>query len=325
MTTLLDDRPFQADAPIDVRDSRDDSRFDSVVEPMRTLARMTVARASVPFSKLFGPRGVGEFGVLMYHRISERVQGVTAPTWNVSPIRFRSQLVGLLELGYRPWPLKKVVEHHRRGEPIPPRVFVVTFDDGYANNYLNAWPILKELKVPATIFLATAYLETCEPFPFDDWSHAGSPAVHADSWMPMTYSQCDELLDGGLVELAAHTHTHSDFRNAPDRLEDDLGLCLDVLNTRFGITDPTFAFPYGTKKLGYSSPTLSEAARRAGTRCALTTESQVVKPGDSPFDWGRFTAEGHDTAATLAAKLDGWYEFVLSGKRAFERPVATVS
>ena len=46
--------------------------------------------------------------------------------------------------------------------------------------------------------------------------------------------------------------------------------------------------------------------------CALTTEPQLVRPGDSPFDWGRFAAEEHDTAASLAAKLSGWYEAVRS-------------
>lgn len=325
MTTLLDDRPLEATASADSPDCTVDSRYESVADGLRALTRMTAARAAVPFSKLFGPRHQGAFGILMYHRISESFRRVPSPTWNVTPARFRSQMIGLLERGYTPWPLKKVIEHNARGEQIPPRVFVVTFDDGYANNYSSAWPVLQELKVPATIFLATAYLESDEPFPFDDWSAAGSSAVHRDSWIPLTQSQCEEMLDGGLVELAAHTHTHADFRNNPEFLAADLDLCLNSLNRRFGITDPTFAFPYGTRRLGYSGPTLNPVARRLGTLCALTTESRVVKPGNDPFDWGRFTAEGNDTASTLAAKLDGWYEFMFSPKRAFERPVATVA
>ena len=60
---------------------------------------------------------------------------------------------------------------------IPSNVFAVTFDDGYENNYLNALPILRELNVPATIFVATKYLDTDRPFPFDDWSAAGKSGV----------------------------------------------------------------------------------------------------------------------------------------------------
>jgi peptidoglycan/xylan/chitin deacetylase (PgdA/CDA1 family) len=322
MTTLLDDRPLEATASADSPDCPVDSRYESVVDGLRALTRMTASRISVPFSKLFGPRREGAFGILMYHRISPRFRGAASPTWNVTPARFRSQMIGLLNRGYTPWPLKKVIEHDARGERIPPRVFVVTFDDGYANNYTNAWPVLKELKIPATIFLATAYLESDEPFPFDDWSAAGSSAVPLDSWIPLTQSQCEEMCEGGLIELAAHTRTHADFRNNPEFLEADLDLCLEVLNKRFGITDPTFAFPYGTRRLGYSGPTLNQVARRLGTLCALTTESHLVKSGDDPFDWGRFTAEGSDTAAILAAKLDGWYEFMFSAKRAFQRRTA---
>ncbi|HUG92329.1 MAG TPA: hypothetical protein VML55_15930, partial [Planctomycetaceae bacterium] len=71
--------------------------------------------------------------------------------------------------------------------------------------------------------------------------------------------------------------------------------------------DATFAFPYGTKHLGFSGPDLSAAARDAGVLCSLTTEDELVTPGVDPFDWGRFTAEDVAPPVTLAAKLDGWY------------------
>ena len=265
------------------------------------------ARAAVPFSRLFGPHVAGAFGILMYHRIAWQTPGIPCPTWNVTPEKFRAQMTGLLKRGYRAWPLRKVIDVHQSGEPIPRRTFVVTFDDGYANNFHHARPILKELGIPATIFLATAYLDSVDPFPCDDWSAAGSPDVPAESWQPLSTDQCREILDEGLMELGAHTHTHADFRNRPEALRDDLTVCLDLLRDRFGIETPTFAFPYGTKHLGFSGPLLSDAARDSGVRCSLTTESETVSPAADPFDWGRFTAEQSDTPSTLAAKLDGWY------------------
>jgi hypothetical protein len=57
---------------------------------------------------------------------------------------------------------------------------------------------------------------------------------------------------------------------------------------------------------------LSAAAEEAGVLCGLTTNPRLVRPGDSPYDWGRFAAEELDTAASLAAKLSGWYEAVRS-------------
>lgn len=293
--------------------------FQERPSSLRRLKGRLAGWATAPLARCLPPRHDAAFGVLMYHRVADTPPGVSEPTWNVPPSRFRRQLAGLLSRGYRAWPLSRVLDYHEAGLPVPRYVFVVTFDDGYENNLTQAYPILRELEIPSTIFLATAYLDAREPFPSDDWPDAGSPLVPADSWRPLSTAQCRELLADGLVELAAHTHTHRDFRGVPEALEDDLIVCRRVLAERFGIEHPTFAFPYGTKKYGFSGPPLSGAARRAGMRCALTTEPELVFPGDDPFDWGRLTATGEDTAATLAAKLSDWYGLVRGAWRTARR------
>jgi hypothetical protein len=98
-----------------------------------------------------------------------------------------------------------------------------------------------------------------------------------------------------------------------------------VLRDRFGLADATFAFPYGTRNLGFSGPELSAAAREAGVLCSLTTEDDLVTPDVDPFDWGRFTAEGDDTPVTLSAKLDGWYTAVRNVWRSVRRGKRTTS
>src|SRR6266436_5523792 len=97
----------------------------------------------------------GWSGILMYHRITKQPRGMLSPTWNVTPKKFEEQLSGLLASGFRAIGLRDLLEAVRRGESIPHRRFVVTFDDGYENVYLVAWPILKKLQIPATIFLTT--------------------------------------------------------------------------------------------------------------------------------------------------------------------------
>lgn len=269
-----------------------------------------LALASVGLNEVFGARGREGFGILMYHRITKPVTGFPLPTWNVSPGKFAKQLRGLLRRGWQPRSLREVLISHKQGLSLPRKTFVVTFDDGYENNLLNALPVLEQLRIPATIFLATAYLDSDQPFPSDDWSAAGDPGVPAETWRPLSTEQCRELSASGLVELAAHTHTHADFRGRPQDLVADLHECRSVLFDRFGFADATFAFPYGTKASGFSGGALAIAARQAGVLCSLTTEGQLVRPGDDPFDWGRFAAEQHDTAATLAAKLGGWHTAV---------------
>ncbi len=280
----------------------------SMRKAIRQAARWGLLKASVPFRTIFGSQPTGSFGILMYHRISPRIAGFPSPTWNVTPKRFRQQMIGLLRRGFQPWPLREALEHHRKNLPIPQKTFVITFDDGYANNHEYAWPILHELQIPATIFLATAYLDTDAPFPSDDWSAAGDSHVPAVAWQPLSTEQCCEMLEDRLIELGAHTHTHQDFRNRPDDLRDDLAVCLTTLRNKFGLQDATFAFPFGTKRLGFSGPVLAEAAKQAGVLCSLTTEDELVQSAICPFDWGRFTAEQSDTARTLAVKLTGMYQ-----------------
>jgi peptidoglycan/xylan/chitin deacetylase (PgdA/CDA1 family) len=207
-----------------------------------------------------------------------------------------------------------VVEAQTSGRAVPANVFVVTFDDGYESNYLNALPILRELNVPATIFLATKYLDTDRPFPFDDWAAAGSSNVPRSAWRPLSTSQCHEMLATGLVELGAHTHSHERFDGRTEDFRNDLARCIEHLHDRFGIERPTFAFPFGI-----AEAPLAEAARQIGTYCGLTSRQQRVKPVQDSFSWGRFVVESSDTAPILAAKLSGWYSAIVGPGKAIKR------
>jgi peptidoglycan/xylan/chitin deacetylase (PgdA/CDA1 family) len=188
------------------------------------------------------------------------------------------------------------------GETLPPRSFVVTFDDGYENFYTVARPILHELNIPATVFLATAYVNSSEPFPFDDWVAAGSALVPQESWRPMTLEQCKELRRDPLIEIGAHTHTHRNFGGDPRGLQQDLHDCLKFLELQLAIKDAAFAFPFGL-----ADPDLVEVVRRAGVVGALTTEEELVSAQSDKFGWGRFMVAECDTPSTLAACLVGWY------------------
>ena len=265
--------------------------------------RRAALRLAAGLDRLLGGRVANSLGILMYHRIAPAMGGVPRPTFNVRPEQFRRQLAGLLALGYRPWPLRAMLELVRQGGPFPPRAMVVTFDDGYECVYTHAFPVLRELGVPATVFLATDWLDRDVPFPFDEWTAAGSPGVPPDSWLPLTAAQAGEMHDSGLVELGTHTHRHLDYRGLPYPFAQDLEASLVALHDHFKLTDATLAFPFG-----YFDAQMSAAARDAGLLGALTTVNQLVRPGHDPFAWGRFTVFDDDTPAMIAAELSGRYE-----------------
>jgi peptidoglycan/xylan/chitin deacetylase (PgdA/CDA1 family) len=284
---------------------------------LRSAATWGACRVAAALQSVRGNRCNDGFAILMYHRCAEEVPGVETPTINVTPRQFRRQLVGLLASGFECWSLSKLIEAHRESRTIPPNVFAITFDDGYENNFSNAWPILRELNLPATIFVATKYLDSDRPFPFDDWQATGSSRVPASAWRPLSTRQCEELLDGGLVDLGAHTHSHRRFLGRCQDFRADMRLCLDVLRDRFGVERPAFAFPYGD-----ASQELADAAKQLGVVCSLTTRSRRVLPGSDEYQWGRFWAADEDTPAVLSAKLSGWYTTVAMACKAMATPWA---
>jgi peptidoglycan/xylan/chitin deacetylase (PgdA/CDA1 family) len=283
-------------------------------------ATWTASRVAAGLQNLRGNLCGDGFGILMYHRVTEHFVGAELPTVNVTPSQLRRQLTGLLARGFVAWPLSEIVRAHNQSRHIPSNVFAVTFDDGYENNYLNAWPILQELNIPATIYITTKYLGADRPFPFDRWSATGTSRVPPSAWRPLTTSQCDEMLNSGLIELGAHTHSHERFLGRSDEFRADLRLCLDVLQNRFGIDRPTFAFPFGDTSLE-----LVQVAKQLGVSCCVTTRRRRVRSGDDPFRWGRFGVQPIDTAATLAAKLSGWYEAVVTMGKTLTFPLATLA
>lgn len=287
--------------------------LSQLCQALRDLGQRASLEALRPVAACMGPRCTDAFGILMYHRVTPHFAGVPKPTLSVTPQQFRRQMRGLLENGYQPWSLRAVLEARRCGKPIPRNVFVVTFDDGYECVYRYAWPILSELGIPATVFVTTAYLDSQRPFPFDEWTAKGSAKVAPESWRPLSTGQCEEMLAAGRIEIGCHTHTHGDFRGKPCLLRSDVQQSLDVLCTRFGTTDVTFAFPYGSRRLGTSGPRLAAAAREAGIVCALTTEPELARRSNDPFDWGRFAIRDSDSAASIATLLSGWYDLVHGG------------
>ena len=117
------------------------------------------------------PCGPRRLIVLAYHRIldiaSEDAHPGDPGLISASVSGFEQQMRFVRD-NFVPLSLASVLEALDRGAALPPRSLVVTFDDGHIDNYTNAFPVLKRLGVPATIFLSTAYIDAPHtPFWFD--------------------------------------------------------------------------------------------------------------------------------------------------------------
>ncbi|MEX0729201.1 MAG: polysaccharide deacetylase family protein [Aquisalimonadaceae bacterium] len=168
----------------------------------------------------------------MYHRFGED----RYPSTSVTLEQFDAHLDHLEEAGYSVWPLKRIAEHVRRGDPVPDRTVAITIDDAYRSVYEEAYPRLKARGMPYTVFVAT------------DAVDEGQSSI-------MTWNQMREMQDNGAT-FANHSATHdylvrrekgesegdyrkrirADLERGRKRLEEELGK--DSIPA-------LFAYPYG--------------------------------------------------------------------------------
>lgn len=292
---------------------------ETVAQKMKLKVTQKVSETGGILRHVFGSLANSSVGILTYHRVTDAVEGVPFPTINVTPDTFRRQLTKLQASGFQFASLQTVLDAHATKTTIPERTVVVTFDDIYDNVFQHAFPVLRELNIPATCFLSTAFIDSPEPFLFDPWARKHGRRIPNNSWLPITTSHTEEMADSGLIEFGAHTHTHQDFRNRPEDFREDVAVGMQNMKARFGVLPTSFAYPYGIPRDGFCNTKLMDAVQDLGLRCGLSTRSQTNKLSKSPYGWGRFHVFEHDTPSALAAKLDGWYEWLPKLKDTFVR------
>jgi peptidoglycan/xylan/chitin deacetylase (PgdA/CDA1 family) len=115
-----------------------------------------------------------EVPILAYHRVCEVPEEDAYPfdieLVSASPAAFRRQMVYVRER-YTPITCATLIAALRGEIPLPARPVIVTFEDGFDDNYRYAFPILKALRMPATVFLSTGYIGGERTFWFDELAH----------------------------------------------------------------------------------------------------------------------------------------------------------
>ena len=160
---------------------------------------------------------------------------------------FERQMVGLLDAGYAPVPLARLVRALRGMASLPDRALVITFDDGWESQVRVALPVLKKYRIPATFFVMPGF-DDKEPGHLD---RAGFRA----------------LVDAGM-SVQSHTVNHADL---PRLIAGDLGAAqAETVGSRaklleFGGQD-YFAYPYGAV-----NDAVESLVRASGYRAAVTT------------------------------------------------------
>lgn len=163
LTAAAQMRGLVAEELTDAELDAHDHRFAVVICARAVKRQPEVRTEGAPPTPVRGGAKDAQGLILLYHRIAAPPQD--AHLLCVSPDRFREHLDVIAQLG-RPMALGEMARALRAGR-LPPRAIAVTFDDGYADNLVNAKPMLERFGVPATVFVASGYVGAQREFWWD--------------------------------------------------------------------------------------------------------------------------------------------------------------
>ena len=172
--------------------------------------------------------------------------------------------------------LSEQVEACRRGLNMG-GTLSVTFDDGYADNFTVAAPLLKTLKIPATFFVTTGFIGSKIVPPWDD------QLLIPQQWM--SWDQVRKLVSQGF-EIGSHTDQHVKLSGCdPSVIRSDLQRSKDTLEREIGMRIGLFAYPFGGQgDISESSRTL---IREIGFDCCLSCFGGVNRITSDPYYFQR--------------------------------------
>jgi peptidoglycan/xylan/chitin deacetylase (PgdA/CDA1 family) len=227
----------------------------------------------------------------------------------VTPERFDEQLAAL-KARWRVVSLAQAVSELEGGGPVVPTV-VVTFDDGYLDNLVNALPILRKHDVPATIFVTAR---------FSDGSRRHPRYPDEGGRLHLDWTEIAALAREPGIAIGSHTLTHPFLTRLDDRAaEEEIAGSRREIAEHAGASVDFFCYPSGD---------LTEREERlaaaAGYRAAVSVCPGANRGTRDKFALRRTEVTDKDGARELTLKLTGAYDPVhrllhLRRERAFAR------
>ena len=218
--------------------------------------------------------------ILMYHNVDYVEKPVAN---NTSPGNFAWQMDFLKKNKYHVISLDELVKATQNGRQLPRRSVVITFDDGYEDNYVNAFKILKQRGFPAIIFCITNTI--------------GQSGY-------LTWDQIREMERFGVV-AGSHTVVPVYLPGTPEEKQRfQIWESKRVLEERLRHPVDYFAYPSG----GFSEK-IKKLIREAGYKGACTTNRGYDRLNQDVYELNRIRPGDKDTPMSLRFKLSGFNNY----------------
>ncbi|KNH04851.1 Polysaccharide deacetylase [Candidatus Burkholderia brachyanthoides] len=233
--------------------------------------------------------------VLMYHHVSTSPGMIT-----VTPQHFAEQMAYLASTGYRTIGAAQLAAF-LEGDNVPEKSLLITFDDGYLDNWVHAHPVLQRHGFTALCFLVSSWPGAGDARPNASNAtanmlpplldhHAGERAIEAGRTddVVLRWSEIEAMRAAGTFEFHSHTHTHVRWDQVTqsrdqkrDGLRDDLSAARATLSARLGEVSDHLCWPQGYYDDAYREVALGAGFRHFYT-CHVGTNTNTRTRDASP-------------------------------------------
>jgi peptidoglycan/xylan/chitin deacetylase (PgdA/CDA1 family) len=220
--------------------------------------------------------------ILMYHYIStpQADADVYRVDLSTPPDLFAAHLDRLLAEGYTTISLYQLLAHLVQGAPLPEKPVVITFDDGYRDNYENAFPLLAERGMTATFFVITDFIDEQRP-------------------LYLSWDMARAMLAGGM-SIESHSRNHFTLEGQDDDylVWQALG-SLETLQYELGVRPRFISYPAGD----YDQRTI-DIFHSANYWGGVTTTQGTQQSSTHPFELERIRIRNTTTPDDLIRYIE---------------------
>jgi peptidoglycan/xylan/chitin deacetylase (PgdA/CDA1 family) len=203
---------------------------------------------------------VAHIPILIYHSVRPYYPGITnlVKEFTVPPDVFDDQMKYLRDNGFTVVTFDTVWAYFQTGAPLPPKPVMITLDDGWENQYIYAYPILKKYKYTGIFYIY-------------------SGAIGAKHFL--TWTEVKEMVAGNMI-IADHTQTHPELPKISDPalLKQEIAGSKEAIEKEIGVAVKDFAYPFGA----YSAASM-QTVKDAGYRSGRTVHAGTKADSGAPF------------------------------------------
>lgn len=236
--------------------------------------------------------------ILMYHSISRYATPVFKP-FTVSPELFAEHMKYLHEHEYTCITVTQFVNAQcQEGLSLPERPVLLTFDDGFADFFTEALPILERYNFVATLYIATAFIGSTSR-----WLQREGEAMR----LMLTWEQVRQLSLLG-IECGGHSHYHQELDILPQSIvRAEIVGCKRLLEDHLGQEVLSFAYPFG-----YYTTATQQLVREAGYTSACAVQYKMSSYVSDPFALRRLIVKADTNIDAFASLITGYGSSILT-------------